>query len=74
MIYRCEECKQACSPRIYESGIGADCHEEMYVLIEDDGLWRHLTAEEELDLIADLDADEPRSAAENARAKVMGGI
>jgi hypothetical protein len=67
MKYKCEQCHQPCGLRLYESGLSADCCEESYPLIEDDGLWRHLTAEEELDLIADLDADEPRSAAENAR-------
>lgn len=72
--YRCEQCHQPCHPKMYECGIGADCCEESYLEVEDDGLWRHLTAEEELDPIADLDADEPRSAAENARLKVMGGI
>jgi hypothetical protein len=74
MIYKCENCSKPCGLRLYESGLSADCCEESYPLVEDDGLWRHLTAEEELDLIADLDADEPRSAAETARAKVMGGV
>ena len=70
-MYRCEECNQPCEPRMYECGVGADCHEDAYLLVSEDILWRHLTAEEELDLIADLDADEPRSAAETARLNVL---
>jgi|HubBroStandDraft_5_1064220.scaffolds.fasta_scaffold306193_2 hypothetical protein len=64
----CENCRKPCRARIcgVEGFIGSDCCEG-YLL-------RRLTDRELEDIYADLDADEPRSAAENARLKVMGGV
>jgi hypothetical protein len=54
----CENCKKPCQPRMYESGVGADCCTEAYLMIEDDGLLRQLTAEEELDITDAMIAEE----------------
>jgi hypothetical protein len=72
MEYRCEECSQPCQPKMYECGIGAGCHLEAYLLVEDDGLWRHLTASEETDLREAWFAEQDFSAGERARMRVMG--
>jgi hypothetical protein len=72
-MFRCENCKRPCQPRMYESGIGADCCEEAYLLIDDDGLLRQLTAKEELDITDSViaDADAERTPAQRARHNWM---
>lgn len=53
MNFICENCKKPCAAKMYESGIGADCCEEAFLLIDDDGLLRQLTAEEEIAIVND---------------------
>lgn len=63
----CENCGKPCKPMVcWNDYVGSACCQS-YLL-------RRVTDKEEGDILADLDADEPRSAAENARAKVMGGV
>ena len=72
--YRCEQCHQPCHPKMYESGIGADCCEESYLEVEDDGLWRHLTASEETDLHEQWWADDDRSVSQRVQSKIADGV
>jgi len=58
---------------MYECGIGADCCEESYLEVEDDGLWRHLTASEETDLHEQWWAEQDFTAAGRARLRVAEG-
>ena len=68
--YRCEECHQPCHPKMYECGIGADCCFEAYLEVEDDGLWRHLTASEETDLHERWWADDDAVGGPAGRARL----
>lgn len=64
----CSNCGKACHARIcgVEGFVGSDCCEG-YLL-------RRVTDSEIDAIYADLDADEPRSAAENARLKIADGV
>jgi hypothetical protein len=67
MKYYCQVCKQECRPRLWESGVGSDCHEadllRPVIGLEMDELTEELLA----------DADAERTPADRARHDWLRG-